>query len=46
MDHLVEKNDGILFKELRDMILSIFSETSLEYQMLKNANMSAQLLAN
>lgn len=45
LDHMVNKDHEILFKELRDMIVTIFSETSIENQVLMNANRSANQLS-
>jgi hypothetical protein len=45
LDHIVHENKNIQYKELREMILTIFTETSLEYEMLKNSNKSAQALS-
>ena len=41
LDHIVRENKNIQYKELREMILTIFTETSLEHAMLKNSNKSA-----
>lgn len=37
LDHIVKNNNRIQFKELQDMINAIFSETTLEFSMLKHA---------
>lgn len=41
LDHIVRHDENIQFTELRDMIFSIFTETSSECLVLTNANRSA-----
>lgn len=45
LNHIVRNNESIIFKELKDMIMSIFSETAIEFEMLKSANRSAHQLS-
>lgn len=42
LSHIVRHDENIMFKELREMIISVFSEYSTECVVLVNANRSAQ----
>ena len=41
LDHIVQNNNNIQFIEFRDLIMSIFGETAIEFTVLLNANRSA-----
>lgn len=45
LDHIVKNEENIRFKELKDMIISIFTETAIEFTVLINANRSANQLS-